>query len=155
MYRDFCTCSQIINPRDVPPPACNGDCIFAPHMLLYGDLAPDMCGITQSVIWDEACLDDCGCGDDSPSFRLDEYTENLTDVSVDENGITFTTAWVEGMSQVATVSYIMYCNQLSSIGTLTIVMNNPCINVVCSEGYECNKCTGGCVSTLDLDVRLL
>jgi len=154
MYKDFCTCSQIINPGGGTSTACNGDCIFAPHMLLYGEDAPNLCGVTKSVVWDEKCLDDCGCGSTAPSFRLDEYTDNLTGVSVDENGITFTTAWSEGKSEVATISYIMYCNKLSSIGTLTIVMNNPCINVTCSEGYVCNHCTGGCVSALDLDVRL-
>lgn len=154
MYTDFCTCSQIVNPGGGTSTSCNGDCIFAPHMLLYGDSAPDMCGVTHAVLWDDECLDDCGCGDNTPSFRLDEYSDNLTGVTIDQNGITFTTAWEEGMTQVATISYIMYCGKLSSRGTLTIVMNNPCINVVCSEGYACDKCTGGCISTLDLDVRL-
>lgn len=152
MYRDFCSCSQITVPSTNP--ICEGDCIFAPHMLLYGDESPKMCGETKTVLWDDKCLDKCGCKGGIPKFKLGDFTDNVSNVSVNSNGITFTSAWVEGKPQIATISYIMYCNKLSDRGTLTIIFNNPCINVWCPEGYGCNHCNGECVSMLDLDVTI-
>lgn len=151
MYRDFCSCSRIItNPPSTS--TCNGDCIFAPHMLLYGEDSVNMCGETKAVLWDEDCLDDCGCGTLTPAFRLESYSDNLKDVTVNSTGITFTSDWEEGDTMVADVTYIMTCGRLSSRGSLTIVFNNPCQNVVCPEGYICEHCEGECVDELDLDV---
>lgn len=156
-YNDPCRCSTIITSPTTPTSPCNGDCIFAPHMLLHGDDSVIMCGATKSILWDEDCLNDCGCGALTPSFVLESYSTNLTAVSVDSTGITFTSAWEEGDSMVADVTYVMSCGRLSSRGSLTIVFNNPCLNVICPENYECNHCDelGGCVaSPLDLDVTI-
>lgn len=151
---DPCRCSTIINPGGGTTTNCNGDCIFAPHMLLVGDDSIYPCDVTKTVLFDEDCLDDCGCGTLTPTFELDSYSTNLKDVSVDVNGITFTSDAPDVEDgYIADITYIMRCGRLSSRGSLTIVFNNRCANVACPEGYACDKCTGACVSEgADLDV---
>lgn len=151
-YKDFCYCSaiQIGNGSSNTKRCTQFDCIFAPHMLLHGDLSVNQCDDSTSVLWDEDCLDDCGCGTVTPTFKLISHTPNLKNVTVSQTGITFTsnkqsTGSTAETSMVAEVIYKMSCKRLSTRGSLTIVFNNPCINVDCPIGYVCDECTGDCV----------
>lgn len=156
-YRDFCSCGTI-TVGDTTSTSCNGDCIFAPHMLLAtkddGSVTSvDPCDATKVILWD-SCLDDCGCGEESLSFEIETVTDNLTNVSIDSNGITFTSNAADASDYIAEITFIIRCGRLSDRGTLTIVFDNPCANITpCSTGYECNYCSGECVSAgSDLDV---
>lgn len=148
MGRDLCYCNNLII---TPPPSssCNGDCIVAPHMLLatngtVNSVGP--CGESKTVLWDD-CLNDCGCGNLSLQFETESHTDNIVVNSINSNGITFTSAGEESDDYIAEITFIIRCGRLSARGSLTVVYDDLCYNVAaCSEGYECDKCSGECVA---------
>jgi hypothetical protein len=152
---DFCTCGSI-SIGGGRRSTCNGDCIFAPHMLLatkgsVSSVGP--CSETKTVLWD-SCLDDCGCLNTTMTFEIESYTSNLKNVSINSAGITFTSNGETSDEYIAEITFIIRCKRLSDRGSLTIVFDNPCTNAAaCPIGFVCDKCSGECIPG-GIDVEL-
>lgn len=152
-YNNPCLCSDLI-PGGSSSPSCNGECIYAPQMLLIKDdetIAP--CGETKTILWDK-CMDTCSCEKNGDTVTYEVHSEhNLKINSIDENGMEVESDAANTDETFGKVEFIVRCGNLSTMGSLIVVFKKLCLNKNCDAGYECDKCTGDCVSQgADLDV---
>lgn len=157
MTNSWCACfAQITSPT--PPCTKNGDCVFAPNMLVSGDTSVYPCGVggTDGVITltDKVRLSNNGA---TATYKIESNSVNLQSLTINEDEITFQAnhdPLVEGSSYLtAQIQYSVTQGGLKDFGIIDIIFRSRCTGVGCSDTQECDPCTGNCVEkSVDIDI---
>lgn len=130
----LCSC-LIIDPP--PPSPCDSNCIYAPNMLVSGQVTA-CAGSTDIDISPVVAA----CGGITPKYTIIS-SKNVTGTpTITEDIITFTPA--NNNYESGQIVYKVSCGILSAIGKIIIVYTNNCVDTECDQYETCNKCTGLC-----------
>lgn len=120
-----------------PQPNCLGNCLYVPDMLVQDDELTACSGASTIDISPVIS----NCGNDTVYYSIYSHNENVTNVSINSEYITFTP--VNNNYEVGEIIYMVRCGMLSKTGTIIIVYKNNCTQL-CDSGEICDKCTGDC-----------
>ena len=126
---------QCIITSPPPVPCNNGNCIYAPNMLVTNVTA--CAGVSTIDLSPIVTV----CGTNTIYYSISK-TSNVSNVSITEDSITFTPE--NNDYQEGIIKYRIKCGNQSKTGTIVIVYENNCLPITCDSGELCNKCTGLC-----------
>lgn len=127
---------QCIITSPPPVPCSNGNCIYAPNMLVTNVTA--CAGVSTVDLSPVVAV----CGADTVHYTI-THTQNVASVSITEESIIFTP--VDNNYEEGIIKYRIRCGNLSKTGTIIIVYKNECLSITCDENEQCDKCTGNCI----------
>jgi len=141
------------NPCATPSDPCPSNCIYAPSIVISEDNSVDPCGETGQIPFENLTFGLSICEDDPITYSIVSHSVEVENVSIDEDGITFTSTNAAADTLKATLVYKVSCSSYATLANVTIIFKNPCINVMCSSSEDCNRCTGNC-EPAEVDISL-
>ena len=141
-----CLCyPRVLGCSTPPKSACpDGNCLRVPHLLVGSDDSVGPCGEEGLVPFANTGLDTTLCGLLPPTFTILSYSDIFEDVSITSTGIYFTTTSATSEDPVGIIEYGVSCGQYAATATVTIILKNLCVGVLCATNQLCNRCTGVC-----------
>lgn len=131
----LCTCTPtVISP---PAPACGGNCIYTPNMLVTDQVTA--CDPVTDIDISPVIA---ACGS-TPAVYSIISSKNVSNPTITSTAVTFTP--VNNNYAPGEIVYKVACGRLSDFGKIIIVYTNNCVNVNCDEYETCDKCTGDCI----------
>ena len=128
----ICQCNAVVTSS---PPVCGSGCVYTPNMLVTDSVT--YCD-AMGVIDIAPVVDIC---EGTPNYYIYSY-ENVANPTINATQITFEP--VNNGTFVAEIKYLVACGEYSDLGTITIIYNNNCLDVLCPDGGICDPCTGVC-----------
>lgn len=132
---------------------CPTNCIYAPSIVVSESNSVYACGETGLIPFENLEFGLTVCGTDQVNYSIVSYSAELTSVSIDSNGITFTSTDAAADTLRGTLTYKVDCGEYATLGNVTIIFRSRCANVMCGTGLECDECTGNC-DPIDVDISI-
>jgi len=145
---------QILAPTPTSKKGKCPKCIVLPNMVVSPENSVYPCGETGFIPFEGSGIELGLCGNETVQYLIHSHSNTVTNVSINDQGITFTSTNEAAQIKVANIKYIVTCGKYSAMGSIDIIFKSRCLNVFCGEEKKCDPCTGECEDKLsDLDVN--
>lgn len=145
---------QILSPTPESKKGKCPNCLVLPNMVISPENSVYPCGQTGFIPFEGTGMELGICGTNTPQFLIHSHSNTVTNVSINQNGITFTTTSEAAEIKIANIKYLVTCGKYSAMGNIDIIIKSRCLNVFCAPDEYCDQCTGDCIEKQsDLDVN--
>lgn len=149
----YCRC---VTTSSAPPPLCNNNCIIGgKHLVLPKDSVGN-CGQIGQVDLGAISINNKNntvCGQ-SVFFRVEDWDKNAFEaVSISGNILTYIFRAEAKVSNTYKIQGLTICPVTGASDYFEVIVGvkNVCALVNCSNGFECDECSGECVeATADI-----
>ncbi len=136
-----CSCIKVCDATEKTTTSCSGgNCLIATHLFVHSSESFNICQETGQI---DLKLTTSACGVDPVNIVLTSQSDNIV-----VSSLTTESAMIAAVENPTTnffeLAYKVSCGSKSALGSICGYFADPCSQVSCTAGQECNSCTGLC-----------